>query len=289
MQIVRFARTDGSLGWGLQSELGVQDISGSDATFPVTSSEWMARWEELTPRVARLARRLGASEDIDRLLCPLDRPGKILCVGLNYRDHAAESNMPVPSEPIIFCKMPTAMIGPADDIHLPASSDRVDYEAELVVVIGKKLHHVDEADAQSGIFGYAVGNDVSARDWQLEKPGKQWFLGKTFDTFAPLGPGITLASEVPDDANLEIKLWVNGEKLQDSNTREFVFRPATVVSYLSKIMTLHPGDVIFTGTPPGVGMARTPPKYLRPGDLVEVEISSLGRIANRCVAEPVRS
>lgn len=286
MRIVRFARFDGSLGWGLQSELGIQDISGSDATLPTSSLEVMSRWEELTPRISRLTRRLGDCDEIERLLCPLDQAGKILCIGLNYRDHAAESNMPVPPEPIVFCKMPTAMIGTVDDIHLPSISQKVDYEAELVVVLGKKVRFADESEATAAIFGYSVGNDVSARDWQLEKPGKQWFLGKTFDTFAPMGPGITLAPYVPDPSNLDIRLWVNNELMQNSNTRELVFGPATVVSYLSQIMTLHPGDVIFTGTPPGVGMARKPPRFLAPGDLVEVEIESLGRIANRCIAEP---
>lgn len=285
MRIIRFQRHDGTIGWGLESDLGLLDISGSDATLPTSSLEVMARWEELQPRLARLTKRLGASEDISKLLCPLDAAGKILCVGLNYRDHAAESNMPVPQEPIIFCKMPTALTGPEDPIYLPSSSTKVDYEAEMVVVIGKKLRKASPEESQAAIFGYAVGNDVSARDWQLEKPGKQWFLGKTFDSFAPIGPGITLASSVEDVLQLRVQTRLNGELVQDSSTKEIIFSPTHVLSYLSHVMTLMPGDVIFTGTPPGVGMAKNPPRYLQPEDRVEIEIEKLGKISNVCLSD----
>jgi 2-keto-4-pentenoate hydratase/2-oxohepta-3-ene-1,7-dioic acid hydratase in catechol pathway len=181
--------------------------------------------------------------------------------------------------------MPTAMIGPLDAIRLPASSQQVDYEAELVVVIGRRVKHATAREAQDAIFGYTVGHDVSARDWQKGKPGKQWFLGKSFDTFAPLGPAIVVGNSIADPCQLRIRCWFNGEVVQDSNTRELIFSPVFLVEYLSRVMTLEPGDVIYTGTPSGVGVARTPPKFLHPGDTIEIEIESIGRLTNTCIAD----
>jgi 2-keto-4-pentenoate hydratase/2-oxohepta-3-ene-1,7-dioic acid hydratase in catechol pathway len=180
--------------------------------------------------------------------------------------------------------MPTAMIGPNEPIVLPKVSNSVDYEAELVVIVGKTMKDVTPEQAADGIFGYSVGHDVSARDWQKDKPGKQWFLGKSFDTFAPLGPAIVTTDEVSDVSNLRVQCRINGETLQDSTTKELIFSPVTLISYISQVMTLEPGDVIYTGTPPGVGVARTPPRFLVNGDLVEIEIESLGILVN-----PVRS
>jgi len=217
------------------------------------------------------------------LLAPVPDPAKIVCLGLNYRDHAAESGMDVPTEPILFSKYPTALIGHGAAIVLPGSSDQVDYEAELVVVIGRGGKDIPASRAMDHVGGYAVGNDVSARDWQLGKPGKQWMAGKTFDTFAPVGPAVVTADEVPDPQALGIRLRLNGATMQDSSTSQLVFGVAEVIAYLSRIFTLEPGDLIFTGTPPGVGMARKPPVWLQAGDVVEVEIDGLGTLRNPVV------
>jgi 2-keto-4-pentenoate hydratase/2-oxohepta-3-ene-1,7-dioic acid hydratase in catechol pathway len=285
MRIVRFARPDESVGWGLQNDYGIQDLTLADPSLPSATSDLISKWKSLQPRLQSLSKKLGTSDQKLKVLCPIDRPSKILCIGLNYRDHAIETNAPIPAEPIVFCKMATSMIGPDDAILLPKVSHEVDYEAELVVVIGSKLKNVSEQEAAAGIFGYSVGHDVSARDWQKGKPGKQWFLGKSFDTFAPLGPAIVTTDEVSDTSNLRIQCRINGETLQDSTTKELIFSPVQIVAYISQVMTLEPGDVIYTGTPPGVGMARTPPRFLRDGDVVEIEIESLGILRNPVIQE----
>jgi 2-keto-4-pentenoate hydratase/2-oxohepta-3-ene-1,7-dioic acid hydratase in catechol pathway len=220
-----------------------------------------------------------------KLLAPVPDPRKIVCIGLNYRDHAAESGVPVPTEPILFSKYPTTLIGHGDQIVLPSASHEVDYEAELVVVIGRKGRHISRERALDHVGGYAVGHDVSARDWQLNKPGKQWMAGKTFDTFAPVGPELVTPDEVPDPQNLGIRLRLNGQTMQDSSTNQLVFGVAELIAYLSQVFTLEAGDLIFTGTPPGVGMARKPPVWLKPGDRVEVEIDRLGTLSNTVIAE----
>ena len=285
MKLVRFSRSDQSVGWGLQTEHGVQDILAADPSLPGSVVELIAKWSVYESRVASLGKKLGSVQEPLKLLCPIDRPAKILCIGLNYRDHAIETKASIPTEPVVFCKMPTAMIGPLDAIRLPTVSNQVDYEAELVVVIGQRVKHATPIQAAQAIFGYTVGHDVSARDWQKGKPGNQWFLGKSFDTFAPLGPAITVASSIPDPSRLRIQCWINGQSMQDSNTRELIFPPAYLVEYLSQVMTLEPGDVIYTGTPSGVGAARTPPRFLKAGDTVEIEIESIGRLVNSCIAD----
>ena len=241
--------------------------------------------------------RLAAQEAVDRpgatsypvegvtYLPPVPDPAKILCVGLNYRDHAIEGGKAIPSEPVLFCKYPNTLIAHGGAIVLPRVSEKVDYEAELVVVVGKRGKNIPEADAMSYVGGYTCGHDVSARDWQLEKPEKQWSIGKTFDTFAPTGPVIVTSDELTDPHSLQVKLRLNGATMQDSNTREFIFTVPQIIAYLSQVVTLEPGDLIFTGTPPGVGAARKPPVYLRPGDAVEVEIAGIGVLRNSCVAE----
>ncbi len=221
------------------------------------------------------------------VLAPIFDPQKIVCLGLNYRDHAIESGMEIPPEPVLFSKYPSTLIGHGAEIVLPKVSTQVDYEAELVIVIGKKGRHVSREQAYEYVAGYAVGHDVSARDWQLNKPGKQWMAGKTFDTFAPVGPILVSTDEVPDPHALGIRLRLNGETMQDSSTSQLIFRVDEVIAYLSQIFTLEPGDLIFTGTPPGVGMARKPPVWLKPGDVAEVEIDGLGVLKNPVVASPV--
>lgn len=285
MRIARFSRPDQTIGWGIALDFGIQDLCRADTTLPTSTQEVIEKWQQLLPRIERLSKKLGTSEEPLKVLCPLDQPRKILCIGLNYRDHAIETGAPIPDEPIVFCKMPSAMIGPDEAIVLPKVSSEVDYEAELVVVIGKTLKHASAEEALDGIFGYSVGHDVSARDWQKGKPGKQWFLGKSFDTFAPLGPCIVTRDAIPDTSNLRVTCRINGQVMQDSTTKELIFSPVHLVQYISQVMTLHAGDVLYTGTPPGVGVARTPPVYLKDGDSVEITIESIGTLTNSCVQE----
>lgn len=218
-------------------------------------------------------------------LAPIARPGKVICIGLNYRDHAEESGLPIPTEPVVFNKFSQCVIGPDENVVLPAASTQVDYEAELVMVIGKRGKRISKKDAWSHIAGYTIGNDVSARDWQIGRPGGQWLLGKTPDTFAPLGPWLVTADEVGDARELRIQLRLNGRTMQDSSTKELIFGMDDIIAHLSQITTLEPGDVIFTGTPPGVGMARKPPVFVQPGDVMEVEIEGFGVLRNPVVAE----
>jgi 2-keto-4-pentenoate hydratase/2-oxohepta-3-ene-1,7-dioic acid hydratase in catechol pathway len=240
--------------------------------------EWQRRaWEALPHGVARHD-PAGAT-----LLAPVPDPPKIICLGLNYRDHAAESGMEIPREPILFSKYATALLGHQGAIVLPEVSQEVDYEAELVVVIGQRGHHIPREHAREHVGGYTIGHDVSARDWQLNKPGKQWMAGKTFDTFAPVGPALVTPDEVGDPHKLGIRLRLNGKTMQESTTSQLIFGVDEIIAYLSQIFTLEPGDLIFTGTPPGVGMARKPPIWLQPGDVVEVEIDGLGILRNSVV------
>lgn len=218
-----------------------------------------------------------------KLLPPVPDPQKIVCVGLNYRDHAAETGAPIPREPVLFSKFASALIGPDEPIVLPAVSNKVDFEAELVLVVGRKGRNLAADTAMECLAGYTVGHDVSARDWQLEKDGKQWLAGKTFDTFAPTGPHLVTRDEVPDPHSLPIRLRLNGRTMQDSNTRQMIFPAGAVLAYVSQVVTLLPGDLIFTGTPPGVGVARKPQVFLKGGDMVEVEIEGLGVLRNQVV------
>jgi 2-keto-4-pentenoate hydratase/2-oxohepta-3-ene-1,7-dioic acid hydratase in catechol pathway len=218
-----------------------------------------------------------------KLLPPIPDPPKIICLGLNYKDHAAESGAPIPKEPILFSKYNTSLIAHGDAIVLPPVSQEVDYEAELVVVVGKGGKDLSADKALEHVAGYTCGHDVSARDWQLKKDQKQWMVGKTFDTFAPIGPALVTADEVPDPHSLSIRLRLNGQTMQDSTTRQLIFPVGQVLAYLSQVFTLQPGDLIFTGTPPGVGFARKPPVFLKGGDVVEVEIERLGVLRNPVV------
>ena len=217
------------------------------------------------------------------LLAPLPRPPKVICVGLNYRDHAAEANMKIPDVPTIFCKFPTSVIGPGEPIVLPANSTQPDYEAEFAFVIGKGGRHIPAERWQDHVFGYMNLNDVSARDFQMAT--SQWMMGKTFDTFCPCGPWLVTAGEIADPHNLDISTTINGEVLQSSNTRELIFRIPALIEHLSSVFTLEPGDIVSTGTPAGVGFARTPPRYLRPGDEVVIRVAGLGELRNPVVLE----
>jgi 2-keto-4-pentenoate hydratase/2-oxohepta-3-ene-1,7-dioic acid hydratase in catechol pathway len=221
-----------------------------------------------------------------KLLAPVPDPRKIICLGLNYADHAKEGGVPIPKEPVLFSKFATALIGHEQPIVLPAVSNEVDYEAELVIAIGKAGRRLTAGRALDHVAGYTIGHDVSARDWQFKKDGKQWLAGKSFDTFAPTGPLLVTSDEVGDPHTLDIRLRLNGTVMQQSNTSQMVFKIADVVAYISTIFTLEPGDLVFTGTPAGVGFTRKPPVFLKAGDTVEVEIEKLGVLRNSVVKEP---
>lgn len=217
------------------------------------------------------------------LLAPVARPPKILCAGLNYRDHAAEAKMEIPSVPTIFSKYWNTIIGPGAPIRLPINSKKPDYEAELAFVIGRGGRHIPAGKWREHIFGYLCFNDVSARDFQLAT--SQWLMGKTFDGFAPTGPWITTADEIPDPHALSIELFLNGERMQASNTGEMIFRIPELIAFISSVLTLEPGDIVATGTPAGVGFSRKPPRWLRAGDETVVRIEGLGELRNPVVAE----
>ena len=228
----------------------------------------------------------GEAAPVARLLAPLD-PTAILCIGLNYRQHAAETNAPLPQFPVLFFKNPASLQHPGEPIVRPRwlHSGKVDYECELAVVIGRRAKNVSRAHASDYILGYTCANDVSARDWQKEGGGSQWCRGKSFDTFAPLGPCLVTRDEIPDPHALRIRTIVNGETLQDSSTGDMIFDIPTLIEFLSGSTTLLPGTVILTGTPHGVGMARTPPRWLEAGDSVTIDIESIGALTNPVIDE----
>ena len=234
-------------------------------------SEWLDNNQNQCPKIGSEV-RLGV---------PLVRPSKIVCVGLNYAKHAAESGMEVPQEPVLFFKATSALVGPNDDIVIPKGSEKADWEVELAIVIGAKASYVEETDALDHVAGYVLHNDVSERAFQLERSG-QWVKGKSCDTFAPVGPFIATKDEIADPNNLDLWLKLNGEMMQDSNTSDFIFNIQQMVSHISQFMTLLPGDIISTGTPFGVGLGLTPPKYLKAGDIVELGIEGLGTSKQVC-------
>lgn len=218
-----------------------------------------------------------------RLGSPLARPSKLVCIGLNYRDHAEETGAKIPAEPVIFMKSTTAIVGPNDNIVIPKNSQKTDWEVELAIVIGKKASYIDEADAMEYVAGYVLHNDVSEREFQMERGGT-WDKGKGCDTFAPLGPFFATKDELPDPDNVRLWLKVNGQTMQNGTTSNFIFKTAFLVAYTSQFMTLLPGDIISTGTPAGVGLGMKPPVYLKPGDVVELGVEGLGESRQEVVA-----
>ncbi len=262
------------------------DLHTVDASIPTSMTDFLAGGREMLQRAtAALKNGSPLSREALKLLAPVPAPQKVICVGLNYADHARETGKEPPPEPVIFCKFPTTVSAHGDPIVLPRLSNEVDYEAELVAVIGRGGRHIAVEQALDHIAGYTCGHDVSARDWQQRKPGGQWLLGKSFDTFAPFGPELVTADEAGDTSDLRISLRINGRTMQDSRTSQLIFSVAKLVSYVSGVCTLAPGDVIFTGTPPGVGAARKPPVFLQAGDVVEVEIERIGVLRNPVVGE----
>ncbi|WP_407277984.1 fumarylacetoacetate hydrolase family protein [Aromatoleum evansii] len=280
VKLVRFGAPGTELPGLIDGEGRIRDLSGvlPDINGAALSPSSLARLRGLDPQtlpVVPAGTRLGA---------PLAGIGKIVCIGLNYADHAREANLPIPQEPIMFMKAQTAICGPNDAIVLPPGSEKTDWELELVIAIGTTARRVAVGDALGHVAGYLAGLDMSERYWQLERGG-QWTKGKSFDTFAPIGPWLATADELRSPGELVMQLTVNGERMQDSHSANMIFSPAQIISYVSGVMTLEPGDLIFTGTPAGVGMGMTPPRYLRAGDRVDASIAGLGDQQHAVVAD----
>ncbi|MGZ6022785.1 MAG: fumarylacetoacetate hydrolase family protein [Rhizomicrobium sp.] len=255
-----------------------------DAITPLSLREIIADWPGARGALeAAVEQGEGIPLSSVKLLAPIARPGKIFAIGLNYADHIAESRMEAPKEQVWFTKAVTSINGPFDSVQIPKVSPFVDYEVELVAVIGKGGRHISKEKAPQHVFGYCVGNDVTERAWQHRTP--QWSLGKSFDTHAPIGPWITTSDEIRDPHALDIRCFVNGELRQNSNTRHLVFNVYDQIAQLSQAMTLEPGDLIFTGTPGGIGAAMEPRRFLKAGDVVRCEIAGLGHLENRFQAE----
>ena len=272
MKLLRYG-TQGIEKPGMMAADGtIRDLSGhiEDLTGAELSDAGLARLRDID------VNSLPVVEGSARLGPCVGNVGKFVCIGLNYADHAAESGMALPEEPVIFFKATSAIIGPNDDVEIPRHSVKTDWEVELGVVIGKAAKYIPESEALDHVAGYCVINDLSERDFQLHRSG-QWVKGKSADTFGPIGPWMVTRDEVPDPQNLAMYLEVNGHRYQDGSTKTMHFDVATIVSHLSQFMSLQPGDVISTGTPPGVGMGQKPETYLKPGDVIELEIEGLGK------------
>ena len=280
---------------GIKTTHGVIDVAAAaqalkldlPASDPVA---FMVAGQDALPALATLATQAdqpGAvwlrGEDTLRLGPCVAQPGKLLCIGLNYREHAAESGKAVPENPVVFSKFGNALAASGDDVPLPPNVVQIDYEAELAVVIGHTTHYVSEAEALDSVLGYCNANDVSARDVQYLS--SQWLLGKTLDRFLPLGPYLVTADEIPDPQTLRVRSWLNGDLRQDSNTADMIFPVARLISHISQFLRLEPGDVISTGTPPGVILGRAAKEWMKPGDTIEVEVGPLGRLRNSMVRE----
>lgn len=282
MRLIRFGERDRErpgvlLSDGRRIDAGAFGEDWNEQFFESDGVTRLARW------IAEQASGCPTVADSVRLGPCVARPSKIVCIGLNYAGHVRETGAKLPAEPVVFCKSTTALCGPHDGVVIPPGSSCTDWEVELAIVIGKRATYVPEASALDYVAGYALHNDYSERAWQKEHGG-QWVKGKSFDTFAPLGPFLATRDEIPDPHKLDLWLTVNGERLQASNTSDMIFGVSTLVSYLSRFMTLLPGDVISTGTPQGVGLGFDPPRYLRPGDVVELGIDCLGTQRQRAVA-----
>ncbi|CUJ92121.1 Ureidoglycolate lyase [Shimia thalassica] len=250
----------------LDADGGIRDLSG---VVDDLSGDVLGALPDVDPTTLPLV------EGSPRIGAPVGHVGKFLCIGLNYSDHAAEAGMDLPKEPILFMKATSAIVGPNDPVYLPRGSQKGDWEVELGVVIGKTAKYVSEAEALDHVAGYCIANDVSERAFQTERGG-QWTKGKSCDGFGPIGPWLVTPDEVKDPQNLDLSLNLNGARMQTGNTQSMVFSVAHIIAYLSQMMTLHPGDVIATGTPPGVGMGMKPPVYLKAGDVMDLEIEGLG-------------
>ncbi|MCP4206262.1 MAG: fumarylacetoacetate hydrolase family protein [Shimia sp.] len=275
MRFVRYGERGAEKPGVLDNAGQVRDLSGVVADL---AGDVLADLPKVDPENLPLA------EGDLRLGAPVSQVGKYLCIGLNYSDHAEEAGMDIPKEPILFMKATSAIVGPDDPVVLPRDSEKGDWEVELAVVIGKAAKYVSKEDALTHVAGYTIANDVSERSLQIERGG-QWTKGKSCDSFGPLGPWLVTPDEVGDVQDLALSLEVNGERVQTGSTASMVFGVAEIISYLSEMMTLHPGDVIATGTPPGVGMGFKPPRYLRAGDVMELSIEGLGKQRQRVMRD----
>jgi 2-keto-4-pentenoate hydratase/2-oxohepta-3-ene-1,7-dioic acid hydratase in catechol pathway len=288
MKLVTFKAADGSARPGIVENGSIYDLAKLGDLAKPGFSDTLS-FIQAGPEAARKAHAAAISQDpaialeAAELLAPLPVPPRIFCIGLNYRDHAIESKMELPKVPTVFMKLSSSVVGPGAEIVLPDNSKQPDYEAELAVVIGKGGSHLSASDWKEYIFGYTIVNDVSARDVQLAT--SQWTLGKSFPTFCPCGPWIVSSDELEDPHQLDIKLSIDGEVLQHSNTRELIFRVPDLLAYISSIVPLQPGDIISTGTPQGVGLGRTPQRWLQPGETIQIEIEGIGRLTNRTRAQ----
>jgi 2-keto-4-pentenoate hydratase/2-oxohepta-3-ene-1,7-dioic acid hydratase in catechol pathway len=277
MKLVRYKDQSGVKLGAVKGE-GIVDLSTPMPSVSDNMVDLISRWTNLRADAELLVNEAVVDARLAdvRLLAPIARPGKVMAIGLNYADHIKETGQKMPPHQIWFTKAVTSINGPYDPIEVPIASQQVDYEAELVVVIGKHCKHVAKDRVADVVFGYCVGNDVSVRDWQMQTT--QWVLGKSFDTHAPIGPWIVTADELGNPHTLGIRCFVNGERRQNSNTENLVFNVYDQIAHLSRAMTLEPGDLIFTGTPGGVGLAMRPPQWLKDGDKVRVEIDRIGAI-----------
>ena len=286
MKLVTFVHNGQTRIGALLSDADVIDFNRADSTLPADMLDFLAAGDD----AMACARQAIAAAPADAVLArsavtlkaPIPHPGKIICIGLNYRDHAAESNHPIPEYPTVFAKYANTVIGPGEAIVLPKVTETIDYEAEFAFVIGRTAKNVTAADALQYVAGYLPFNDVSAREYQHRT--SQWTVGKTFDTFGPMGPALVTADEIPDPHALDIQLSIGGEVLQSSNTRNLIFSVNALIEDLTSYMTLEPGDLISTGTPSGVGGARKPQRWLRAGEVVRIEIAGLGVLENPVVA-----
>ncbi|XP_012220504.1 oxaloacetate tautomerase Fahd2a, mitochondrial isoform X2 [Linepithema humile] len=289
MRFVQFTnKTGGPQHLGVQLKQGgdIIAVSAIDSRIPNTLKKFLEGGDDFLKKAKRIVaegRSIIPEADVN-FLAPVTRMDKLICIGLNYSGHCQEQGLPTPESPIVFNKFPSNIIGPRDSIVLPKISDKVDWEAELAIVIGKKCKGLSNDEIEDCIFGYTVAQDITARDWQKTKRnGGQFLISKAMDTFCPLGPAVITKEAICDINNLSVRTWVNSNQKQDGNTSELIFKPHEIVTYISQFMTLLPGDVILTGTPAGVGYTRNPPEYLQRGDVLETEIESIGRLRNKVI------
>ena len=285
MKLVTFTHDGATRTGALADDAHVVDLRAADAAIPSDMLALLAGGDAMLDRAREATTRNGARYSLDAVSieAPIARPGKALAIGLNYRDHAAEGGQEIPQKPVVFSKVTTCITGPGKPVHRPRVSGALDWEGELVFVIGTPARHVPAADALRYVAGYTIGNDVSVRDWQFHAP--TWTMGKGFDTHGPIGPWLVTRDEV-DAGSLDIRTYLNGELKQQSNTSQLIFDVPALIEYLSTAFTLEPGDIVFTGTPAGVGVSRKPPQFMKAGDTVRVEIDGLGALENPIIEEP---
>ncbi|XP_046822893.1 fumarylacetoacetate hydrolase domain-containing protein 2 isoform X1 [Vespa crabro] len=299
MRFVQFTNKNGGpqhLGVQLKEGGDIIAVSAVDSRIPNSLKKFLEGGDDLVKsakreddidlmaaveRIVAEGRSIIPAEDVN-FLAPITRMDKLACIGLNYSGHCEEQGVSPPESPVVFSKFPSNIVGPTDNVILPSISEKVDWEAELAIVIGKRCKTISDKEAEDCIFGFTIAQDITARDWQKSKRnGGQFLLGKSMDTFCPLGPAVVTKESISDINNLTVKTWVNGNLKQNGNTSELIFKPHEIVAYISQFMTLLPGDVILTGTPAGVGFTRKPPEFLKRGDVLETEIGNLGRLRNK--------